>query len=253
MVAKVGVKNAHMVSKGYIRAWANAKKIVDVLDIQDGRGYASSYEKATVVSYAYDPNVLTQNLEREYSLIESNGTPALVKMRNGEPLTTAEKRAVIAFLDMHLDRGRYAHRTKVRASAVVLRTGGRVEHTELALGDALLLSQSFRDVLRLKNLGLEQWPWQVREARGLATGDGAVILWRSTGTKIATISFPLSPTRLLVIGDDLPDDVPHNQLLADNSNRWIVGARGTLNLSMASVIAARRSRTSSSTRHNGIA
>jgi hypothetical protein len=30
------VKAAHMVSKGYIRAWANAKKIVDVLDLQDG-------------------------------------------------------------------------------------------------------------------------------------------------------------------------------------------------------------------------
>lgn len=252
MVAKDVVRNAHMVSKGYIRAWANAKKIVDVLDIQDGRGYASSYEKATVVSYAYDPNVLTRNLEREYSLIEGNGTPALVKMRKHEPLTTAETHAVIAFLDMHLDRGRYAHRTKVRAPAVVLRTGGRVEHTELALGDALLLSQSFRDVLRLKKLGIEQWPWQVREARGLATGDGAVLLWPSNGTKITTISFPLSPTRLLVIGEDLPDDVPHNQLLAENSNRWIVGARGTLNFSMATVIAAGRSRNSSNTQRNGI-
>lgn len=236
------VKAAHMVSKGYIRAWANAKKIVDVLDLQDGRGYASSYEKATVVSYAYDPNVLTRNLERDYSLIESNGTPALVKMRKGEPLTTAETRAVIAFLDMHLDRGRYADRTKVRAPAVVLRTDGRIEHTELALGDALLLSQSFQDVLRLTTLGLEQWPWQVREARGLATGDGAVLLWRPTdGAEISTISFPLSPTQLLVIGEDLPDDVPHNRLLAENSKRWIVGARGTLNFSKAAVIAGRRS------------
>jgi hypothetical protein len=236
------VKAAHMVSKGYIRAWANAKKIVDVLDLQDGRGYPSSYEKATVVSYAYDPNVLTRNLERDYSLIESNGTPALVKMRKGEPLTTAETRAVIAFLDMHLDRGRYADRTKVRAPAVVLRTDGRIEHTELALGDALLLSQSFQDVLRLTTLGLEQWPWQVREARGLATGDGAVLLWRPTdGAEISTISFPLSPTQLLVIGEDLPDDVPHNRLLAENSKRWIVGARGTLNFSKAAVIADRRS------------
>lgn len=235
------VKAAHMVSKGYIRAWANAKKIVDVLDLQDGRGYPSSYEKATVVSYAYDPNVLTRNLEQDYSLIESNGAPALVKMRKGEPLTTAETRAVIAFLDMHLDRGRYADRTKVRAPAVVLRTDGRIEHTELALGDALLLSQSFQDVLRLTTLGLEQWPWQVREARGLATGDGAVLLWRPTdGAEISTISFPLSPTQLLVIGEDLADDVPHNRLLAENSKRWIVGARGTLNFSKAAVIADRR-------------
>jgi hypothetical protein len=82
----------------------------------------------------------------------------------------------------------------------------------------------------------------VREARGLATGDGAVLLWRPTdGAEISTISFPLSPTQLLVIGEDLPDDVPHNRLLAENSKRWIVGARGTLNFSKAAVIADRRS------------
>lgn len=236
------VKNAHMVSKGYIRAWADKRNVVDVLDLQDGRGYPSSYLSATVVSYAYDSNVLTRNLERDYSIIENAGTPALVKMREGEPLTTAEARAVIAFLDMHLDRGRYADRTKVRAPAVVLRTDGRIEHAELALGDALLLSHSFQDVLRLTSLGLEQWPWQVREARGLATGDGAVLLWRTTGgAKISTISFPLSPTRLLVIGEDLSDDVPHNRLLAENSKRWIVGARGTLDFSKAAIIAAKRS------------
>lgn len=236
------VKNAHMVSKGYIRAWADKRNVVDVLDLQDGRGYPASYLSATVVSYAYDPNVLTRNLERDYSLIEDAGTPALVKMREGEPMTTAEARTVIAFLDMHLDRGRYADRTKVRAPAVVLRADGRTEQTELALGDALLLSQSFQDVLRLTTLGLEQWPWQVREARGLATGDGAVLLWRATdGAEISTISFPLSPTQLLVIGEDLPDDVPLNPLLAKNSKRWIVGARGSLDFSKAAVIAVKRS------------
>lgn len=231
-----------MVSKGYIRAWADKRNVVDVLDLQDGRGYPSSYVSATVVSYAYDPNVLTHNLERDYSLIEAAGTPALVKMREGEPLTTTEAHAVIAFLNMHLDRGRYADRTKVRAPAVALRADGRIEQRELALGDALLLSQSFQDVLRLTTLGLEQWPWQVREARGLATGDGAVLLWRAThGAEISTISFPLSPTQLLVIGEDLPDDVPHNRRLAENSKRWIVGTRGSLDFSKAAVIAANRS------------
>jgi hypothetical protein len=195
-VKQDAVKNAHMVSKGYIRAWADKRNVVDVLDLQDGRGYPASYLSATVVSYAYDPNVLTHNLERYYSLIEDAGTPALVKMREGEPLTTAEARAVIAFLDMHLDRGRYADRTQVRAPAVVLRADGRIEQTELALGDALLLS---------------------------------------------TISFPLSPTQLLVIGEDLPDDGPHNRLLAENSKRWIVGARGSLNFIKAAVVAAKRS------------
>jgi hypothetical protein len=237
------VKNAHMVSKGYIRAWADKRNVVDVLDLQDGRGFPTSYLSATVVSYAYDPNVLARNLERDYSLIEDAGTPALVKMRKREPLTTEEARAAIAFLDMHLDRGRYAHRTKVRAPALVLRKDGRVKQTELALGDALLLSQSLPEVLRLTNLGLEQWPWHVREETDLATGDGAVLLWRTINRRqISTIYFPLSPTQLLVIGKDLPDDAPVNRRLEQNSNRWIVGARGTLDFSRAAVIAAERSR-----------
>nr|WP_012311418.1 DUF4238 domain-containing protein [Arthrobacter sp. Chr15]ABR67053.1 unknown [Arthrobacter sp. Chr15] len=237
------VKNAHMVSAGYIRAWADKRNVVDVLDLQEGRGYPVSYKSATVVNYVYDPNLLARNLEGDYSDIENAGTPALVKMRNGEPLTEAEAHAVIAFLDMHLDRGRYADRTKVRAPAVALTKDGRILQTELALGDALLLSQSFQDVLRLSSLGLEHWPWHVREEKGLATGDGAVLLWRTTdGAEVSTISFPLSPTQLLVIGEDLPDNVPLNPLLAQNSKRWIVGTRGSLDFSKAAVIAARRSR-----------
>ena len=236
------VKNAHMVSKGYIRAWADKRKTVDVLDLQDGRGYTSSYLRATVVSYAYDPNVLSRNLERDYSLIEEAGTPALVKIRQGEPLSTTEAQAVVAFLDMHLDRGRYAHRTKVRAKALVLRTDGRVEQAELALGDALLLSQSLPEVLRLTQMGLEKWPWHVREETGLATGDGAVLLWRTTDRpQISTISFPLSPTQLLVIGEDLPDDAPVNRRLEQNSKRWIIGSKGSLDFTRAEIIAKKRS------------
>jgi hypothetical protein len=236
------VKSAHMVSKGYISAWADKRNVVDVLDLQDGRGFPSSYLSATVVNYAYDPNVLSRNLERDYSVIENSGIPVLVKMRNREPLTEAEAHAAIAFLDMHLDRGRYAHRTKVRAPALVLRTDGRVEQTELALGDALLLSQSFQNVLRLTKLGLEHWPWHVREEKELNTGDGAVLLWRTPGSfEVSTISFPLSPTQLLVIGEDLPDDAPLNRRLAENSKRWIVGARGSLDFSQAAVFAAKRS------------
>lgn len=236
------VKAAHTVSKGYIREWADAKNIVDVLDLQDGRGYRSSYNKATVVSYGYDAKILTRDLELDYSHIENCGTPAIVKLRNGDPLTAAEQSAVIAFLDMHLDRGRYADKTKIRVPAMVLKAGGRIEDAELALGDMLLLSQSFQDVLRLTTLGLEHWPWQIREEMGLATGDGAVLLWRQPdGAEISTVSFPLSPTQLLVIGQDLAEDAPVNSRLAGNSRRWIVGEKGTLDLSMAAVIAARRS------------
>lgn len=238
----MNVRRAHMVSKSYIRAWADARGRVDVLDIQDGRGFPSSIENATVVSYAYDPEVLTHDLEDDYAGIESRATPALLKLRYGHALTPAEQRAVVAFLDMHLDRGRYADQAKIRTPAVLLKTGGLIEHAELNLADRLLLSQSLRDVTRLTTLELEQWPWRIRDAQGLATGDGAVLLWNPThGAEVSTVSFPLSPTQLLVIGEDLPDDVPLNPLLAKNSRRWIVGSVGTLNLSQAAVIAARRS------------
>lgn len=236
-------KGAHTVSKGYIRAWADSRNIVDVLDLKDGRGYPSSYLGATVVTYGYESKVLAHDLEQDYSRIEDRGTPAIVKLRNGHTLTGAERSAVINFLDMHLDRGRYADQAKTQIPAVVLRTGGRIEDAELSLGDRLLLSRSLEDILRLTTLGLEQWPWKVRkEKQLLATGDGAVLLWpANNGSGISTISFPLSPTQLLVIGQNLPYDVLFNQRLAANSRRWIVGVKGTLDYSKAAVIAAGRS------------
>lgn len=236
------VKRAHMVSKSYIRAWADARGRVDVLDIQQGRGFPSSVENATVVSYAYDPEVLTQDMENDYARIEDRSVPVILKLRHAHMLTPVEKSAMVSFLDMHLDRGRYADQVKIRTPALLLKTDGQIEYAELSLGDRLLLSQYLGDVTRLTALGLEQWPWQVREAQHLATGDGAVLLWRETnGAEISTVSFPLSPTQLLVIGQDLPNDVPLNTLLARNCRRWIVGVLGTLNRIQAAVVAARRS------------
>ena len=142
---------------------------------------------------------------------------------------------MIVFLDMHLDRGRYADQTKLRAPALVLKTGGEVEEAELRLGDVLLLSQSHPEVLRLPTLGLDKWEWKVWPVEGLVTGDGAVLLWGSSSkdAEICTVTFPLSPTRLLVIGRDLPDGVPMNDRIASNSKRWIVGVRVSLKLDWA--------------------
>lgn len=236
------VKRAHMVSKGYIRAWADDKGNIDVADLQHGRRFATSVENATVVSYAYDPEVLTADLEGDYARIESKGIPAIRKLREECELTEIEKSAIIAFLDMHLDRGRYADQTKISIPAVLIKTGGQVEDGELNLGDRLLLARSLPDVIRLAPLGLERWQWQIRSGQHLATGDGAVLLWRPTqGANICTISFPLSPTQLLVIGQDLPNDVPVNELVAKNSRRWVLGTSGTLNANQAAVIAAQRS------------
>lgn len=239
----MNVKRAHMVSKGYIRAWADANDQVDVLDLEHVQGRTSTIANATVVRYAYEPQVLSHDLESDYARIESKGIPAIRKLCNENSLTSAEQSAIVAFLDMHLDRGRYADQTKIRTPAVLLKTGGQLEDTELNVGDRLLLSQSFHEVTRLAALGLEQWPWRVRQAQHLATGDGAVLLWRPTdGAEISTVSFPLSPTQMLVIGQDLADDVRLNTLLAMNSRRWIVGVKGTLNLERAALIAARRSK-----------
>lgn len=222
-----------MVSKGYIEAWADSKGLVDVRDLEHDRAFRTNIVNATVVSYAYDPVVLSHDLEAEYSRIENAGIPVIVKLRNGAAsLEPAEYSAMIAFLNMHLDRGRYADQTKIRTPAVLVKTGGAFEDAELSLGDRLLLSQSFTDVLRLTALGLEQWKWQVLELEALATGDGAVLLWAPTkGAELSTISFPLSPTRLLVIGRDLPDNLPINLMMASKCKRWLVGAPGALKLS----------------------
>lgn len=225
-----------MLSKGYIRAWADAKKRVEVLDLEGGRGYPISCNRATVESYVYDPKVIAHDLEQDYATVESNGIPAIKKLREGHlGLTAVERKAVIAFLDMHLDRGRYANQAKTLAPAVILKTDGSHENAELNLGDLLFLSQYLPEVLRLSKLGIEDWPWRVEYVNGLSTGDGAVLLWHEPGSEeVCTVSFPLSPTKLLVIGQPLADGVPHpNVKLAENSKRWIVGEVGTLNLKFA--------------------
>jgi len=243
------VKRAHMVSKGYLRAWADSEDHVDVLDLQSGRGDRIKIDHATVVNHAYRTNLLQRDLEREYWAVENAGIPALVRLRgNDGSLAEADRDAVIAFLDMHLDRGRYADQARRNVPAVILKSDGLSENVKfssedatLSVADRLLLSESFTEVLRLGSLGVEEWPWRVVEARHLATGDGAVLLWEQTpGAGVSAVTFPLSPSQLLLIGDHLPDRAPLNTLLAQNCRRWIVGEPGTLNLAQASMIAAKR-------------
>lgn len=226
------VKRGHMVPKGYLKAWADHRGRVEVIDVQQQRGFLSSIHNATVVNHVYDPNILAHDLERDYAAIEDLGIPVIVKLRDGaQRLTVDEREAMIAFLDMHLDRGRYADQTKLRVPAVVFKTGGEFEQAGLGLGDLLLLSRSRPEVLRLTALGLDQWEWRVLDVNDLVTGDGAVMLWAPTkDVPICSVSFPLSPKRLLVIGQDLPDFPALNVRMVANSKRWIVGRCGTLNL-----------------------
>lgn len=230
-----------MVTGSYISAWANEKNVLDVLDVQDGRGYHSSYKNASIVSYVYDPGVLTVDLENRYADVEGQGMAAFTKLRAGEGLCQEEAEAVIAFLDMHLHRGRYADRAGVRVPAMLLMKDGTTQEKDLLLGDMLLLTHEHADTLRLTSRGLEKWTWQIFTTDSLYTGDGAVLLWRPDAEHdLSTVTFPLSPTQLLVIGDDVPSDLNINRFIVHNCRRWIVGQRGTLPIEQMKRIKAER-------------
>ncbi len=116
-----------MVTKSYLKAWANERNVVDVLDVQEGRGYRSTVGDASVVSYVYDSEVLTHDLEGAVSVIETAAAPAFARLRAGEELSPHDAAAVIAFLDMHLHRGRYADRVGARQPALLFMEDGSVQ------------------------------------------------------------------------------------------------------------------------------
>lgn len=218
-----------MVTKGYIAAWANDRNVVDVLDVHEGRGFPSSIENATVMSYVYDPSVMTHDLEGRFADIEARGMSGITRLRAGESPSKAETQSVIEFLDMHLHRGRYANRAGDSQPARLFMTDGSVQDAELNYGDLLSLAHDHPDTLRLTTLGLERWTWQLFSTNGLYTGDGAVLLWRpDSNSDLSTVTFPLSPTQLLVIGDPIPEDFNVNLAIVNNCRRWIVGQQGTL-------------------------
>lgn len=229
------VKRGHTVSKGYLKAWADERNRVDVIDVQEHHGFTTTIGRATVVKYHYDAKVLTHDLEKAYSAIETAAIPVIAKLRDGVgEMSVAERDAVISFLDMFLERGRYADKAELRVPSVLMMKDGSVVDAELALGDVITLSQWHSEVFRLTQLPLDQWEWRVLDAVGLGTGDGAVLMWRPTkDAEICTVTFPLSPTRLLVIGQHLPEGVPLNAQLVNNSRRWLVGTKGALDLALA--------------------
>jgi hypothetical protein len=174
--------------------------------------------------------VLTHDLEGEYASIENRGVPAILKLRRGSELASSESTAVIVFLDMHLDRGRYADQAGTFIPATLLKTDASIENVDFSVADRLRLSQSLPEILRLAPLCLEQWEWRVEpQPAGLVTGDGAVILFQKPEEAgLCTIAFPLSPTHLLVIGDPLKPATPINTNIITASRRWIVSLRGTI-------------------------
>ncbi|MFB8191349.1 DUF4238 domain-containing protein [Microbacterium sp. NPDC055988] len=222
-------RRGHMITKGHLAAFANERNVVDVLDVLEGRGYPSSIENATVVSYVYDPAVFNHNLEKQFAAIEDTGVGALNRLRAGKKPSESDQLAVIEFLDMHLHRGRYADRAGDSQPATLFKTDGSIEQSRLNYGDLISLAHDHPDTLRLTKLDLEKWSWQIYTTTNLWTGDGAVMLWRPDADhELSTVTFPLSPTQLLVIGEDIPTDFDMSRAIAMRSRRWVVGPRGAL-------------------------
>lgn len=244
--AKSQVKSPHMVSSGYISAWADKKNVIDVLDLEEGIGYHKSYKKATVVNYVYEPALFNYDLEGEYARIERAGIRVIRMLRDGLEPTVEEQAQLIDFLEMHRFRGRYADRAGVRVPGIAVTTDGTAKDIELRLGDMTLLTRDREPGPKLTELGLERKNWTVWEVDDIPTGDGAVMLWGSSSAtgadSVSVVTFPLSPTQLLLIGDELPEGVPFTTRLAMNCRRWIVGKKDSLNFKQAAVIAAERAK-----------
>lgn len=227
------VKRAHMVTRGYLAAWANGRDLVFVADAEAKRGGVRSLRDATVVSYAYRTEMTTLDLEAEYGRIESDAVPALKNLAQGGSVDSKGVAAIIRFLDMHIERGRWADQAAVRVPVGVATVG--IDHpgsdfrmAQMGLGDRLVLSRN-EDLapggLQLSDMRVERWRWRVVPVdSGLVTGDGAVIVGRPhDGAPVNTVCFPLSPTRLLVVGNGLDGaTVPVNAIIASQCRRWLV-------------------------------
>lgn len=220
------VKRAHMVSRAYLQNWADQDGRIRVLDRGVGHSLTQKISQATVVKYAYDTDHMSADLEGQFGRIESDGIPAMRSLVAGVPINHLGRVAVVDFLDMHLERGRFADQAKRTAPAVVIGLGIEPTRIEIGLGDRILISRYVDEqAIRLSTLNVTSWRWRVETIDdGLATGDGAVLLWKSASSgHLETVTFPLAPTKLLVLGAHL--QAPRSDLnfrIATNSRRWIV-------------------------------
>lgn len=216
-----------MITRSYLESWANGRDLVYVVDTEAKVHGVRSLGGATVVRYVYQTEHANVDLETEYCQIEGDGIAAIRTLARSGVLQSDGQRALVAFLDMFLERGRFADQAKVKmpvAVANLFRVG--VRDSTMGLGDRLVFSRDIdKDAIRLSSLKIERWPWRVIPVEsGLITGDGAVLLWKGSGSDpVAAVTFPLSRTRLLVIGDVLLGrQIPINPLILRESKRWLV-------------------------------
>lgn len=233
----MAVKRGHMVSRSYLREWTDRKGIVDVADLLQGRASTNSIGNATVVSYVYKTNVLNVDLEAEFEKIETTGIPALRRLRECQEHPEEVRDNVIQFLAMHRLRGLYADQADRSTHATLLMSDGSSRQSDLLVGDRMALTHFKEAEDPLTRLGIAEWPWNIWEVGEAVTGDGAVILWRESGEDdTTTITFPLSPTEILVIGRPLKDPPDLNLVTAVKSRRWLVGRRGAFKKAMVPII-----------------
>lgn len=231
-------KRAHMVSRGYLDEWADEKGVVDVADLTKGIALTTTIGNATVVSYAYRTEILHVDLEAQFGKVESAGISALRELRKSHKLTEDQLRDAIAFLDMYRERGLYADQAETRTPAVLLMQDGNLEQSELPLGDRMVLASYMHEVIQLNQLEIEKWPWTIWNIDNALTGDGALVLWREAGSAATTtITFPLSPTEILVIGRKLNCPVDINAVMAMKSRRWLIAQRGGINKKLIPIYA----------------
>lgn len=224
------VKRAHMLTRAYLAAWANDRGKVFVADAESNRGGVRSLSDATVVSYAYRTEITNLDLEAEYGEVESDAVPAIKNLAAGGSITSDGRAAVVRFLDMFSERGRWADQAAVRMPVAVMASNypEGVRMAEMGLGDRMVLSRHKElgaNGLQLADLGIARWAWRIAEVEsGLLTGDGAVLAVRpDEEASINTVCFPLSPTRLLIIGEGFGRTaVSINALIVSQCRRWLL-------------------------------
>jgi hypothetical protein len=219
-----------MISRSYLQEWANKKGLVEVADLTKGIALTTAIGNATVVSYAYRTENLSTNLEAQFGKIEGAGIFALRQLRKTHKLTKYQLKNAIAFLDMYRERGLYADQAGIRTPATLLMQDGSLQQSDLSLGDRMVLASHVSNSIRIDQMGIEEWPWSIRKIDNALTGDGALALWRQPGSAGATtITFPLSPNEILVIGRDLDCAVDINAITAMKSRRWLIAQCGGIN------------------------
>jgi len=219
-----------MVSRGYLENWANGRGQVFVHDKdRPEHSGARSLADATVVRYAYRTDLTTLDLEGEYAGIEGKGIPGIRSLAAGGVVSEPGRAAVIDFLDMHRERSGFADQARVTVPLAAGDLHSRtVRKVEAGMGDRIVLSRAVDTTrVRVRDLPVHRWRWRIVPVEsGLVTGDGAVLLWADR-KDVTAVSFPLSPTRLLVIGNGLDGvRIPINRLIADRCKRWVVSRIG---------------------------